>query len=107
MKITVLATFVVMAIFQCFAQPSSTPSPTPSWAGLIFNAIIDKKEITVAINCPEKRTPTQFLRLGDTIPNTKYKIIGFIPGSKSPMFILEREDKKYPVEVGKLVWIDL
>ena len=64
-------------------QPTATPVPPRAPMRLLFNAYdSDPKKtkvenINFQINTLDQRQPTEFLKLGDVIPNTPFKLTKF------------------------------
>jgi hypothetical protein len=64
-------------------QPAATPVPSRTPMRLLFNAYdndarkVKVEKIYFQINTLDLRQPTEFLKLGDMIPNTTFKLTKF------------------------------
>jgi hypothetical protein len=64
-------------------QPAATPVPSRTPMRLLFNAYdndpkkVKAENINFQVNTLDLRQPTEFLKLGDVIPNTPFKLTKF------------------------------
>lgn len=83
-RIVPLLMSLVFAL-DSFAEPPSTPPPNAAPARTGFRLVFQsydygppgEKNMTFQINTVDVRQPSEFLKIGDTIPGTKLKLLKF------------------------------